>query len=163
MSEASKPQNTLPPEQQAIRDKCFHPSGKFIEFPKEDVETSIPERFEKIVGRCPDRLAVKIRNRTLTYQELNHAANRVAHAILAQRGETQEPIALLMEHDSPLIVAIVGVLKAGKICVVLDPSFPKARSAFLMEDSQAGLLITDSKNLSLAKEYARDRCPIRKY
>jgi non-ribosomal peptide synthetase component F len=142
MSEASKPQNRLPPEQQAIRDKCFHPSGKFIVFPKEDVETSIPERFEKIVGRFPDRLAVKMRNRTLTYRELNHAANRVAHAILAQRGETQEPIALLMEHDVPLIAAIVGVVKAGKICVVLDPSFPKARNAFLIEDSQARLLIT---------------------
>ena len=99
MSDSSKPAFYTSPEQQAIRDKCFHPSGKFIEFPKEDVETSIPERFEKIVGRFPDRLAVKMRNRTLTYQELNHAANRVAHAILAQRGETQEPIALLMEHD----------------------------------------------------------------
>ena len=157
MSDSSKQHFTLPPEQRAIRDKCYHPSGKFIEFPKEDVETSIPERFEKIVGQFPDRLAVKMRNRTLTYQELNHAANRVAHAILAQRGETQEPIALLMEHDSPLIAAIVGVLKAGKICVVLDPSLPKARGAFLIEDSQAGLLITDSKNLSLTKEYAQDR------
>ena len=157
MSDSSKQHFTLPPEQRAIRDKCYHPSGKFIEFPKEDVETSIPERFEKIVGQFPDRLAVKMRNRTLTYQELNHAANRVAHAILAQRGETQEPIALLMEHDSPLIAAIVGVLKAGKICVVLDPAFPKARGAFLIEDSQAGLLITDSKNLSLTKEYAQDR------
>jgi hypothetical protein len=36
-----------PPEQQAIRDKCFHPSGTFVEFPMEDVETSIPARFEK--------------------------------------------------------------------------------------------------------------------
>jgi amino acid adenylation domain-containing protein len=145
-------------KQQAIRDKCFHPSGRFIEYPKEDVETSITERFEKIVGQFPGRLAVKIRNRTLTYQELNQAANRLAHAILAQRGEAQEPIALLMEHDSPLIVAIVAVLKADKICVILDPSFPKARSAFLLKDSQAGLLITDSKNLSLAIEYAQDRC-----
>ena len=39
----------LPPEQQAIRDGCFHPSGTFVEFPIEDVETSIPARFEKIV------------------------------------------------------------------------------------------------------------------
>jgi len=38
----------LPPEQQAIRDKCFHPSGTFVGFPIEDVETSIPARFEKI-------------------------------------------------------------------------------------------------------------------
>ena len=49
----------VPPEQQAIRDKCFHPSGTFIEFPIEDVETSIPARFEKIVQRYPQRIAVK--------------------------------------------------------------------------------------------------------
>ncbi len=99
-----------------------------------------------------------MRNRTLTYQELNQAANRLAHAILAQRGETQEPIALLMDHDIPLIVAIVGVLKAGKICVVLDPSFPKDRSAFLLEDSGASLLIADNENLYLAGEYAHEKC-----
>jgi amino acid adenylation domain-containing protein len=148
----------LPLEQEAIRDKCFHPSGKFVEFPKQDVETSIPKRFEKIAGQFPDRVAVTMRNRTLTYQELNQAANRLAHAILAQRGETQEPIALLMDHDIPLIVAIVGVLKAGKICMVLDPSFPKDRSVFLLEDSRASLLITDNENLYLAVEYAHDRC-----
>jgi amino acid adenylation domain-containing protein len=148
----------LPLKQEVIQAKCFHPSGKFVEFPKQDVETSIQERFEQIAGRFPDRVAVKMRNRTLTYQELNQAANRLAHAILAQRGESQEPIALLMDHDIPLIVAIVGVLKAGKICVVLDPSYPKDRSVFLLEDSQASLLITDSENLCLAIEYARDRC-----
>jgi amino acid adenylation domain-containing protein len=159
----SKPANSNfppPPEQQAIRDKCFHPSGKFIEFPKEDVETSIPARFEKIVEQFPNRPALITRNRTLTYHELNQAANRLAHAILAQRGETPEPIALLLEPDSPLLVAIMGVLKAGKICVVLDPSFPIARSAFLLEDSQAGLLITDKENVSLARQYAQDRCRI---
>ena len=159
----SKPANSNfppPPEQQAIRDKCFHPSGKFIEFPKEDVETSIPARFEKIVEQFPNRPALITRNRTLTYHELNQAANRLAHAILAQRGETPEPIALLLEPDSPLLVAIMGVLKAGKICVVLDPSFPIARSAFLLEDSQAGLLITDRENVSLARQYAQDRCRI---
>ena len=48
-----------------------------------------------------------------------------------------------MEHDISLFVAIIGVLKAGKICLVLDPSFPKDRSAFLLQDSQASLLIAD--------------------
>src|SRR5262245_10049595 len=114
----------LSPEQQAIQAKCFHPSGNFIEIPREDVETSIPARFEKIVGQFPDRLAVKTESRTLTYRELNQAANRLSHAIRAHRGEAQGPIALLMEHDSSLFVAILGVLKAGKICVVLDPMFP---------------------------------------
>ena len=49
----------LPPEQQAIRGKCFHSSGAFVEFPMEDVETSIPARFEKIVRLHADRIAVK--------------------------------------------------------------------------------------------------------
>ena len=148
----------LPPEQEAIRAKCFHPSGTFVEFPEEDVETSIPERFEKIAARYPDRVAVKLRNRLLTYRELNDTANRLARAILARRGDTQEPIALLMEHDIPLFVAMLGVLKAGKICVVLDPSFPKDRNVFLIEDSQAGLLISDRENLPSAAEYTHGRC-----
>ena len=153
MSDSFKDDLKLPPEQQAIRDKCFHPSGKFIEFPKEDVETSITARFEKIVGRFPDRLAVKMRNRTLTYQELNHAANRLAHAILAQRGEMPDAIALMLEHDSPLIVAIVGVLKAGKICVVRDHRFPKRE--VLSCWGLAAVPHYDSKNLSLARDTLR--------
>ena len=82
----------VPPEQQAIRDKCFHPTGTFIEFKKEEVEQSIPERFEQQVSRYPDRLAVKTRSQQLTYQELNHTANRIAHAILEQAGDNQAPV-----------------------------------------------------------------------
>jgi amino acid adenylation domain-containing protein len=148
----------LPLEQQAIRAKCIHPSGRFLVFPKEDVELSMPARFEKIAARYGHRTAVKRGNQALTYQDLNQAANRLAHAIVAQRGKVQEPIALLMEHDIPLFVAILGVLKAGKICLVLDPSFPKDRSAFLLQDSQASLLIADGENFSLAGGLALDSC-----
>jgi hypothetical protein len=59
MNDSLKHAYSLRPEQQAIRDKCFHPSGTFVEFPKENVETSIPERFEKIARRFPHRLVVK--------------------------------------------------------------------------------------------------------
>ena len=150
----------LPPEERAIRARCFHASGTFVEFPEEDVETSLSERFEKMAGRFPDRPVAKARNRTLTYQELNQAANRLAHALLAQHRKMRQPIALLMEHDVPMIVAVMGVLKAGGICVVLDPSFPKARNVLELDDSQANLLITDSKNFDLAEEYARGGCRV---
>ena len=101
--------------------KCFHPTGKFVKFKKEGVEQSIPNRFEQMVRIYPDRLAIKIKNRVLTYKELNQAANRVARAILEQRGEGEEPIALLLEHGDGLLDAILGVLKAGKIYVPLNP------------------------------------------
>ena len=79
---------TLPPEQEAIRGKCFHPSGTFVEFPEGEIEQSIPARFEKIVAIFPDRLALKSKNCALTYRQLNEAANRVAGAILAVRGKS---------------------------------------------------------------------------
>ena len=141
---------SIPPEQQAIRDKCFHPSGTFVEFPIEDVETSIPARFEKIVRMYPDRLAVKSGNRSLTYRDLNQAANRVACAILAERGEGEEPIAFIVEQGISAIIAILGVLKAGKFYIPLDPTYPSSRLTAIIEDVQTALILTNKINLSVA-------------
>ena len=131
MSDFSRLLTNLPPEQKALRTKCFHPSGLFVEFKKQEIEQSIPGRFEKIVRQYPERLAVKTKDRSLTYGELNQAANRIAHAILAKRGQGSEPIALLLENDASMIAAILGVLKAGKIYVPMDPSLPRARTCGL--------------------------------
>src|SRR6266545_2434933 len=73
------------------------PVNSFVPFRKEEIEQSVPERFEQQVARYPDRLAVRDRRQQLTYTELNAAANRIAHALLAQCGEGEEPIALLFE------------------------------------------------------------------
>ena len=129
----------------------IHPTNAFIRFAKEETERSIPQRFEQQVRRYPDRLAVKRRNQQLSYAALNKVANRVARALLAQRGEGAESIALLLEHNASMIAAILGVLKAGKVYVPLDPSFPYARNAYILEDSQAGLIITNNENRSLAE------------
>ena len=127
----------LPPEQLARRAKCFHPTGPFIEFKKEEIEQSIPERFERIVRMYPDRIAVKAKNQTLTYQELNRSANRIANAILAERGNSAEPLGLLFKGRVAMIAAILGTLKAGKFYVPLDSSYPKKKNAFVMKDSGA--------------------------
>jgi amino acid adenylation domain-containing protein len=135
----------------------IHPTNAFIRFAKEETEQSIPQRFEQQASRYPDRLAVKTRNHQLTYAALNKVANRVARALLAQRGAGAESIALLLEHDASMIAAILGVLKAGKVYVPLDPSFPYARNAYILEDSQAGLIITNNENRSLAESLSENR------
>ncbi len=140
--------------QQAIWAKCFHPSGSFVEFAQDQVEQSIPSRFEKIVSKYPNRLAVKTRHHELTYEMLNRAADRVAHAIPGQPDKTEEPIALLIENDAPVIAAILGVLKTRKLYVPLDPLYPRARLAYILEDSQAGVVLTNTRNLPLAHELA---------
>ncbi len=148
---------TLPSLQQAIQARCFHPAGDFVEFPREDVETSIPARFEKIARQFPGRIAVKSGTGSLTYQELNQAANQFAHLVLETLGEAPEPIAVLTQHDRSLFVAILGILKAGKICVVLDPAVPRARNSALLDDSQARIIVADGPSLPRAKEFAREQ------
>src|SRR5262245_50219275 len=92
MSDLVKCIAEAPPGQQAIRAKCFHPTGTFEQFPKEEIEQSIPQRFEKIVQRYPNRIAVKMGDHEGTYDELNKAANRIAHAIIKERGDGSEPV-----------------------------------------------------------------------
>jgi amino acid adenylation domain-containing protein len=118
---------------------------------EEEIEQTVPERFEKIVRRYPQRLAIKAGDRSLTYEALNQTANRIAHAILARRGPGSEPVALLFEQGAGIIASLFGVLKAGKFYVALDPSFPKDRNEYMLEDSQASLIVTNHRNLELAR------------
>jgi len=87
----------LPPEQEAIRAKCFHPSGSFVEFPKEELDQSVSQRFETIVRMHLHRIAVQTAHQIVTYAEINAMANRLARAILAQRGDKPESVGMLLE------------------------------------------------------------------
>jgi amino acid adenylation domain-containing protein len=159
----SKLSPRLPPEQEAIRAKCCHPMGSFAEFTKEEVEQSIPDRFEKIVRTYPERIAVKTSNQTLTYAELNAMANRLAHALVNERGTGAEPVALLFHNDIPLMASILGVLKSGKFFVLLDPLFPPTRIAAVLEHSQAGLIVTDKRNVRGVGKILNSNLPLMEF
>ncbi len=136
--------------------RIVSPTNDFIRFEETEVEQSIPDRFEQQVRKYPNRLAVKTRDHEFTYAELNEAANRVAWAILKQRDEGQETIVILLEHGAPTVVAFLGVLKAGKIYVPLDPSFPRARLDYMLKDSETALILTNNKNMAFVRELAND-------
>ena len=155
MSDSVKPVSDAYAHQQAILARCYHPSGTFIRFEKEELERSIPSRFERQVRANPDQIAIKTRSDELTYHELNQAANRVAHAVLEQGGPGEEPVALLFEQGVQAIAAILGVLKAGKIYVPLDPSLPLARITYMLADTQARVIVTNN-NLSLDRNLAQN-------
>ena len=139
-------------QQEIIQNKLRHPAGSFQRFEKNEIEQSIPERFEKQVEKYSDRIAISDGERKITYEQFNKDANRIARSILELRGGNSEPIALLLEHGFHSIVGIYGVLKAGKFYIPLEPSYPYARIAYMLEDSQAQLIVTDSKNLDMAKQ-----------
>jgi amino acid adenylation domain-containing protein len=137
-------------------DERVSPNTSVAEFESEWLEPSIHGRFEKIVRNYPERLAVKTANHAFTYKELNCTANRIAYAILDRMGRDNEPVAVLCEHGIDVIAAIFGVLKAGKFYVAIDPSSPADRVGYILEDSQAKLIVTNSRNINLALSQAGD-------
>ena len=145
----------LPPSQELLQAKCFHSTGTFVEFNKDEIEQSIPKRFEEQARKYSNRTAVVTRNQTLTYDQLNQGVDRLAGAILHQRGGRQEPIALLLEQSASAISTILGVLKAGKIYVPLDTTYPQARIEYILEDSQAPVIVTNNRNFLLARKLAK--------
>ena len=128
----------------------------FAPFRVEDVEQSIPARFEKMVAAHAGRLAVGTPLREISYAELDAMANRVAHAILAERGDAEEPVALLLEQGLSQIVSALGALKAGKIYVVIEPGYPRARNAYVLADAGPAVLLAESRTRELARDLARD-------
>jgi amino acid adenylation domain-containing protein len=130
--------------------KLLHATGTFVDFDAHELEQSIPRRFEAQAAKRPSHLAIETRKHTLSYEQLNSSANVIAREILNGRGKGSEPIALLLENDAPMIEAILGVLKAGKIYIPLDPSLPSSRLSYILQDTEAGLLITNDRNAELA-------------
>ena len=125
-------------------------------FAAEPMARSIPARFEDIVRRYPDRLAVKMAGRELSYAQLNREANRIAWAIFERRGAAKESVALLFDHGIDVIAALLGALKAGKFYVVLEPSNPSQRIGYILEESQSALLLTSKQHLGLARQLKTD-------
>jgi len=115
---------------------------------------SIPNRFAQAVARFAARTAVSAPAGQWTYAELDRRSDFVTAQILAQLGAAAEPVALLMEHDAPLIAAIFGTLKANKIYLVLDSAHPAEQLTAMLASSQAKLLLADKTNLGLAKALA---------
>ncbi|WP_437713070.1 amino acid adenylation domain-containing protein [Sorangium sp. So ce448] len=120
--------------------------------------------FEAQARRTPDADAVTCRGRRLTYAALNRAANHVAHALRAQGVGPDTIVAVLESRDIELVVALLGVLKAGGAYLPLDPHQPEQRIAGVVEASRAPVVVTSdawvprlAKALAHLPEPARPR------
>jgi amino acid adenylation domain-containing protein len=107
---------------------------------------SIPAQFADAVARFGMHTAVVAPAGHWTYAELDQRSSAIAGGILEGGGADSAVIALLMEHDAPLIAALLGVLKAGKMYHVLDPNHPTETLAAMLAGSGAKMLLTDEVN-----------------
>jgi amino acid adenylation domain-containing protein len=109
------------------RDKCIH------------------ELFEEQVELAPEAAAVVFGNRQITYRELNGRASQLAHYLRRQGVRPDTLVALFMQRSLELVIAILGVLKAGAAYMPIDTDLPVERIEFLLRDSCAGLILTQDK------------------
>ncbi|HEX2272090.1 MAG TPA: amino acid adenylation domain-containing protein [Pyrinomonadaceae bacterium] len=113
-------------------------------------DTSEPQRevkcahqlFEQQVEQTPEAVALIFDDEELSYTELNRRANHLAHRLRALGVGPETAVGICMERSVEMMVAVLGVLKANGAYVPLDPEYPQERLAFMLEDSQATVLLT---------------------
>ncbi|WP_301150481.1 non-ribosomal peptide synthetase, partial [Mycobacterium simiae] len=98
------------------------------------VRASVPELFAAQVARTPDTVAVTCQGSSLTYRELDAAANRLAHLLAGHGAGPETVVALMFPRSADAIVAILAVLKTGAAYLPIDPTHPRARIEFMLAD-----------------------------
>ncbi|HEY0079187.1 MAG TPA: amino acid adenylation domain-containing protein [Pyrinomonadaceae bacterium] len=109
---------------------------------------TLQQLFEQQAARTPGAVALSYGDERLTYAELNRRANQLAHYLRRQGVEADTLVGLLMERSTEMLVGLLGILKAGGAYVPLDPAYPQERLTYMLSDSQAPVLLTESHLLT---------------
>jgi amino acid adenylation domain-containing protein len=100
----------------------------------------LPDLFEAQVEKTPDAIALIFADQQLTYRELNHRANQLAHLLQSQ--PPQEIIGICADRSPEMIIGLLAILKTGAAYLPLDPTLPLDRLTFMVEDAQIKTLLT---------------------
>src|SRR5689334_22798818 len=109
-----------------------------------EVGASLTELFERQVERRPEATAVLWEEQQVSYAELNARANQLAHYLRRQGVGPESLVALVLERSVEMVVAVLGVLKAGGAYLPIDPAYPEERVRFMLEDAGASVVLTSS-------------------
>jgi amino acid adenylation domain-containing protein len=122
-------------------------AGPLLAGPPVDRPASEPpfRAVERWADRRPDALAVVGPERRLSYRELDRRANQVAHALAAAGVARQEPVGVLLEPGADLVVALLGIHKAGAGYLPFDASHPDARIAAMCAAAGARVVLTNTE------------------
>jgi amino acid adenylation domain-containing protein len=117
------------------------------------------ELFEAQATRTPDAVALEFNGERLTYSELNRRSVQFAYRLQALGVGPNIPVAVYVERSLEMVIALLGVLKAGGAYLPVDLSFPQDRIEFMLEDAQPRVLVTVGKLLAkLPKHRAEVVC-----
>jgi mycobactin peptide synthetase MbtE len=105
--------------------------------------TTLTALVEQQAERTPDAVAVVYEGRHYSYREINETANRLAHWLIAQGIGTEDRVAVLLEKSPELVIAALGIVKAGAIYLPIDPTYPEDRLTYILGDSDPKVVIRE--------------------
>ena len=109
--------------------------------------------FEAQVEATPNAIAVIFEGKRLTYSELNARANQLAHHLRTLGVKSEVLVGICAEKSLELIIGVMGVLKAGGAYVPLDPTYSQERLDFVLEDTQASILLTQQQLVGMLVDH----------
>ncbi|WP_271730048.1 amino acid adenylation domain-containing protein [Aquimarina algiphila] len=106
---------------------------------------TIHQMFEIQAAKKPDKIAVRFKERTITYKELNSCSNHIANLLLKKGISEGERIGILLDKSIEMVIAILGILKVGGTYLPIDPNLPFERKKFILMDSEVKVLFIEKK------------------
>ncbi|MBX9435242.1 lichenysin non-ribosomal peptide synthetase LicA [Bacillus paralicheniformis] len=116
-------------------------------------DKTVHELFEAQVLRTPDRGAAVYNGVKWTYKELNARANRLARLLIEKGARPEQRIGIMVKPSLEMAAGVLAILKAGAAYVPIDPSYPAERIGYVLKDSGAELLLTQT-NLAAPEEFS---------
>jgi tyrocidine synthetase-3 len=113
-----------------------------MKYPK---DKTLQELFEEQVKRSPNNIAVSFEEQELTYSELNNRSNQIANRLIQKGVKRNSIVAIFVEKSIDTIPGVMGILKSGAICLPINTEYPDKRIEYMLEDSRANIIVTQSK------------------
>lgn len=117
----------------------------------------IQQLFEAQVEHNPKAIAIVFGEQQLTYGELNQRANQLAHHLQSLGVSPDTLVGICVERSIEMVAGILGILKAGGAYVPLDPNYPQERLAFMADDAQLSVILTQEHLMQRVPDYRAAR------
>lgn len=139
VADAEKRHPDIPLITEAERQQLMAWNATQQDYPR---DVCVPQLVANQAAATPGAIALVANDQAITYRELNRQANQLAHYLQSLDVGPNVLVGVCLERSLDMVVALLGILKAGGAYVPLDPTYPPLRLAFMMEDTQASVLIT---------------------